>query len=237
MELILVIGDSSLLLPRYITIPELHEFLPEQAVVFEMPWYSRTAGRYYHERLLEFEADRRLEAASLALEVESSGDHWPVLIFPSALDSQVMAERVAAMLRQMKTHLGSRRLTVHPYRVTMTDMAAITEPPAHFAVFQTLRNEEIVISDLSSIRLTPASPNIPGSMAANQWASGNLSSFCKHLERRGLSPESHDRAISLLAERHAFMSKSGMRPSMMNPDKLLESLADIYVNKFCGLSG
>ncbi|WP_226551419.1 hypothetical protein [Celeribacter naphthalenivorans] len=114
MELCFVLGHRNVLLPKHLDTQLFENLLGAKHRVFLMPWYSRNAGRYYHERLLSVEEDRRLETAILAIEVEYQSEEIPVMIFPSALESADDAMHLQRFLSACVEKLGDSPLVVEP---------------------------------------------------------------------------------------------------------------------------
>ncbi|WP_417278543.1 hypothetical protein [Celeribacter sp.] len=114
MEVCLVLGRRNVLLPKHLDTQFFENLLGPNHRVFLMPWYSRNAGRYYHERLLSVDEDRRLETSIFAIEVDYQPEEIPVMIFPSALDSADDALNLQQFLSTFVEKLGNAPLVVEP---------------------------------------------------------------------------------------------------------------------------
>ncbi len=114
MDVCLVLGRRNVLLPKHLDTQFFENLLGPNHRVFLMPWYSRNAGRYYHERLLNVDEDRRLETSIFAIEAEYQPEEIPVMIFPSALESAQDAMHLQRFLSAFVEKLGDIPLVVEP---------------------------------------------------------------------------------------------------------------------------
>ncbi|SFJ62529.1 hypothetical protein [Celeribacter neptunius] len=232
MDLIIVMGESRALLPHHCEPGELEQILPKNAFVFTMPWYSRTAGRYYHNRLLDFEEDLRLQAAAFALVTESSSGLRPALIFPDAGHDDAVQRRLMEMLVKIAS-LIDQPLTLHPYMISTSAHTDIDRAFGNENLERLLQAGLTIEAPifLSSETIAPA---VMEKVLGNKWINDNIPLFMSAMFENGLLVE-RSRACDLLSKCCEMARKNDLQLASKNAENVIAMLVRKQLEHVVGL--
>ncbi|WP_339691839.1 hypothetical protein [Celeribacter baekdonensis] len=224
MDLCIIFGEKRLLLPRHTQVDAFETFLPDTHRVFEMPWYSRSAGRYYHDRLLDHAGDRRVETSALAMRADYKAGDVPVLIFSGVLEDSsdlaslcALLEKLAAELSDTTINISSRVLSTRGLDEAMRaqSVARLDKALGALDSLQIAPSEILFLEDLPHSAIHNAQLNL----ICDQIADGCLARLADLGFILGRA-----RAIDILSKRLDVLEQAGLT---INPD-----IPDAYLDRF-----
>lgn len=209
------------LLPLHLDIPGFEAILPGRERIFVMPWYSQEAGRFYHERLLETNLDRRVETAAFAMRVDYKPGDVPVLVFPMVLEHAADADRLRTFLAQLASFLTQEPLALRPMILVYGDAeekaAAFDfgDLPAHVTVHE-IETFDLTTNKGNSLRERPA---------VNCFAHRLAGTLSLAAAKHGLSLSAED-ATAILVRHGLRLTQSGFWPTRDATDESISNLCE-----------